>query len=154
MRNVLIALVLAVSTSALAEDSCKVEVGPKDVVKKTGDVVIEPGQDVEGAFALDGKVVIKKGAKVSKAVAFHGDVVVEDAAKVTDAALSIGGTVKTGKGAVVKSIVQISDSGVRVKGEDGEDVDVNLSIGGKSLAQKIADEALGKLKDCRVVAKK
>jgi UDP-3-O-[3-hydroxymyristoyl] glucosamine N-acyltransferase len=154
MRS-LFALVLALAAApALADDTCHVEAGPHDVVKKSGDVIIEAGQVVEDAIAVDGKVILKKGAVVKSAVAFHGDVVIEDGAKVTKSALSIGGAVKVAKGAVVNSTIEISDKGLRVHGEDGDDVDVNIVIGGKSLGQRIADEALSKMKDCKIVAKK
>lgn len=155
MRSTFFALALFfAATPALAEDDCRVEAGPNDVVKKSGDVVITEGQVVEDAIAIDGRVVVKKGAVVKNAVAFHGDVVVEEGARVSKSALSIGGSVKVAKGASVNGTVEISDKGLRVRGEDGDDVDVNVVIGGKSLGQRIADEALVKLKNCKVVAKK
>ena len=153
MRSLLAALVLF-AAPVLADDTCKVEAGPNDVVKKTGDVVIEPGQVVEDAVTLDGKVTIKKGATVKNAISFHGDVVVEDGATVTKTALTLGGNVQLAKGASVKSTVEISDKGLKLRGEDGKDVDVNITIGGKSLGQRIADEALAKMKNCHIVAKK
>lgn len=154
MRSILaLALVLS-SYPVLAADECHVEAGPNDVVKKTGDVVITEGQVVEDAIALDGKVIVKKGATVKNAVSFHGDVQIEDGATVTKSALTIGGSVKVAKGATVKSTIEISDRGLRLRGEDGKDVDVNLSFNGKSLGQTIADEALAKMKNCRITAKK
>lgn len=154
MRS-LFALVLALAAvPALADESCHVEAGPNDVVKKSGDVIIEAGQVVEDAIAIDGKVILKKGAVVKNAVAFHGDLVIEDGAKVTKTALSVGGAVKVAKGAVVNSTVELSDRGLRMHGKDGDDVDINIVIGGKSLGQRIVDEALSKLKDCQIVAKK
>lgn len=147
-------LILATSVPALAEDDCKVEAGPNDVVKKSGDLTIEPGQVVEDAIALDGTVTIKPGAKVKSAISFHGSVVVEAGAAVTKTALAIGGTVKAAKTSAVNNIVEISDKGLRVRGDSGDDLDLNLVINGKSLGQRIADEALVKLKNCKVVAKK
>ena len=53
-----------IAIPAFAADDCKIEAGPHDVVKKTGDVVIEAGQQVEDAIAVEGLVTIKRGAKV------------------------------------------------------------------------------------------
>ena len=36
-------------------------------------------------------------------------------------------------------MVEISDKGLRVRGDDGNDVDLNIVISGKSLGQRIAD---------------
>lgn len=147
-------LLILVAVPAFAADECKIEAGPNDVVKKTGDVVIEAGQQVEDVIALEGLVTIKRGAKVKSAISLHGSVVIEDGATVSKSAVSIGGTVKRGKGATVNSTVEISDAGLRVRGDDGDDLDLNIVIGGKSLGQRVADEALVKLKNCRIVAKK
>lgn len=152
MRLALLMTLLAIP--AFAADDCKIEAGPHDVVKKTGDVVIEAGQQVEDAIAVEGLVTIKRGAKVKSAISLHGNVVIEDGATVTKSAVSIGGTVKLGKGATVNNTVEISDAGLRVRGDDGNDIDLNIVIAGKSLGQRVADEALSKLKNCRIVAKK
>lgn len=152
MRSFLLAVLVLTSLPVLAAEECKVEAGPNDVVKKTGDVIIEAGQLVEDAIALDGTVIIKSGARVKNAVSFHGSVLVEDGARVTKTALSIGGTVKAAKGSTVNSVVEISEKGLRVRGDDGNDVDLNIVISGKSLGQRIADEALVKMKGCRIVA--
>lgn len=154
MRTALLAVTLLASTAALAEDTCTIEAGPRDVVQKSGDVTIEPGRDVEAVYALDGNVVLKKGAKVKSVLAFHGDVTVEDGAQVTDDVIAISGEVKVAKGASVKSSIEVSQRGLRVQGDDHDDVAVNLSVGGKSLAERIAEETVKKVKDCRIVAKK
>lgn len=154
-RHMRLALLLVlVSLPALAADDCKIEAGPNDVVKKSGDLTIEPGQVVEDAIALDGTITIKPGAKVKSAISFHGSVIIEAGAAVTKTALAIGGTVKASKIAAVNNVVEISDKGLRVRGDSGDDLDLNLVINGKSLGQRIADEALVKLKNCKVAAKK
>ncbi|MDP2275358.1 MAG: hypothetical protein Q8N23_29500 [Archangium sp.] len=154
MRSFLTAMLLLSSVPALAEDECKIDVGPNDVVKKTGDIVIEAGQYVEDAIALDGTITIKQGAMVKSAIAFHGNVVIEDGAKVSKSALSIGGTVSAAKGSRVKNLIEISEKGLRIRGTDGEDLDLNLVIGGKSIGQRIADEALSKMKNCKIATAK
>lgn len=152
MRS-LTALALLLAAPALAQDTCTVEAGPNDVVKKTGDVVITAGQQVEDAIALDGNVFVEKGASVKSAVSFHGDVLVEEGASVSKTALSMGGKVRVTKGATVKSSLEVSKRGVRLRGEDGADVKLDFTINGKSLAQLIADEAMSKMKGCRLVEK-
>lgn len=79
--------------------------------------------------------------------------IVEDGAKVSKTALAIGGIVTVAKGASVKNTVELSERGLKLRGDDGEDVDVNINIGGKSLGQRIADEALAKMKNCKIAAK-
>ena len=154
MRTFLTAMLLLSSVPAYAEDECKISEGPNDIVKKTGDIVVQAGQYVEDAIALDGTITIKKGAMVKSAIAFHGNVVVEDGAKVSMSALSIGGTVKAANGSRVKNQIEISEKGLRIRGTDGEDLDLNLVIGGKSMGQRIADEALAKMKNCKISSKK
>lgn len=153
MRQALATLLLLTALPAFANDDCKIEAGPNDVVKKTGDLIIEAGQQVEDAIALDGTLTIKSGATVKSAISFHGSVIIEAGAKVSKTALAIGGTVKAARSAVVNSTVELSGKGLKVRGEDGDDIDLNIVIGGKSLGQRIADEALVKLKNCRVVTK-
>ena len=152
MRTFLASILLISAVPAFAADECQVDAGPNDVVKKKGDVIIEAGQTVEDAISLDGMVVIKSGAKVKSAVSFHGSVVVEDGATVKETALAVGGIVTVSKNAKVKSVVEVSERGIRVRGDDGDDIDVNLKIAGKSLGQRIADEALVKMKNCKITA--
>lgn len=153
MRSFLALLVFS-SLPGFAANECVVDAGPHDVVKKTGDVIIEAGQIVEDAIALDGMVIVKNGAKVKNAISFHGSVLIDIGGEVTQTALAIGGKVKVIKGGSAKSVVEISEKGLRVRGDDGDDLDLNIVIGGKSLGQRIADEALAKMKNCQIVATK
>jgi NDP-sugar pyrophosphorylase family protein len=154
MRSFLAAALLLASVPAFAEDTCTIDAGPKDVVKKKGDIVIEAGQSVEDVITLDGNVTLKAGSTVKSAVSLHGNVIIEIGAKVEKSALAIGGRVQVEKGAKVKNVIEISDKGLKVRGDDGDDVDVNINIGGKSLGQMIADEALAKTKNCKVAISK
>lgn len=155
MRTFLLAVTLLGSTAALAKDECHITVGKRDVVKRTGDVIIEGGQVVEDAIALDGTVVVKAGAKVKSAVSLKGSVVVEDGAVVTDTVLSIGGTVTVGKTAFVKSVLELdAEHGIRLRGKDGEDFSFNLRIDGKTLGERIVEESTAKVKDCLVTKEK
>lgn len=154
MRTALLAVTLLASTAAFAEDTCTIEAGPRDVVQKSGDVTIAAGRNVETVYALDGSVRLEPGAKVKAVLAFHGDVTVEPGAEVTDNVIALDGVVKVAKGATVKSSIELSKRGLRVEGDEHDDVAVNVSVGGKSLAQRIAEEAVKKVKGCRVVETK
>lgn len=153
MRSTLLAVTLLASTVAFAEDTCTIEAGPRDVVQRSGDVTIAAGRDVETVYALDGGVRLEKGAKVKSIIAFHGDVTVAEGAEVTDDVIALDGVVTVAKGAAVKSTVEVSKRGLRVQGGDHDDVALDVSVGGKSLAQRVAEEAVKKVKDCRIVAK-
>ncbi|MFZ5441559.1 MAG: hypothetical protein ACOZQL_16245 [Myxococcota bacterium] len=150
MRLFLALAVVTFAVPAFAAEECTIEAGPNDVVKKSGDVVIEAGQVVEDAIAVDGAVIIKKGARVKSAVSLHGSVTIEGGARVEKTALAIGGRVTVAPDARVEGVVEINDRGLRVRGSDGDDVDLSLSWGGKSLGQRIADEALTKVRNCKV----
>ena len=154
MRAALFAILVLSAVPALAKDDCVIDSGPNDIVKKSGDIVIEAGQVVEDVITLNGTVTIKSGATVKSAISMHGNVIIEDGGTVKKSALSVGGTVKRSKGSSVNGTIEISDKGLKVRGEDGDDVDLNIVIGGKSLGQRIADEALAKLKNCRITAAK
>jgi len=151
MRILIACAVALLATSALAEEKCTIEAGPGDVVSKHGTVTIEAGRKVEDAVALDGDVVVRAGASVKNAVAVHGNVVVEDGATVRKSAVTVGGTVKAGAQAKVHDRVELSDDGLKVKGDDGDDLALNLTVSGESLGKKIVDEVLAKVKHCRVV---
>jgi hypothetical protein len=150
MRPSLAVVAVLFASASYAEEQCKVEAGPLDIVKRHGDVVVEPGQQVEDAIALDGQVIVKKGASVKSAVSLNGDVVVEAGAQVRKAALALGGVVKAAKGSEVHSRIDISDAGLRLRGEEGDEVSLNFSFGGKSLGQRIVDEATQKVKGCKI----
>lgn len=151
MRLTLFAAMLTLSSAAFAEDGCTITAGPHDVVSKRGDVVIEAGQVVEDAIAVDGKVTIKKGATVKSAVSMNGAVVVEDGATVTDAVVAIGGVAVVGKKASVQNVIELSaEHGLRLRGSEGDGFSFNFTIDGKSLGQRIVEEATSKVKGCKV----
>jgi hypothetical protein len=151
----LLAVAVLCGTPALARDGkeCHLTVGPGDVVKRTGDVVVEAGQVVANAVALDGTVRVKKGAVVKSALAVKGDVVVEDGAEVTETALSLGGAVKVKKGGVVKgTTLQLKEGGLRLKSDSGSKVSGDLVVDGESLSTKLLAGILGSLEGCAVEA--
>jgi hypothetical protein len=157
MRPALLALpvvVLLAAGSARAKDGCTVSVGPADVVKKAGEVVIEAGQVVDNAIALDGAVRVRRGAVVKTAVAVKGDVVVEDGGQVTETALALGGAVKVRPGGRVQgSTVQLKEGGLRLHGKEGHQLSGDLSVDGESLSTKLLVALVGSLRDCTLEPK-
>lgn len=152
----LLALAVLCGAPALAKDGkeCHLTVGPNDVVKRSGDVVVEAGQVVENAVALDGTVRLRRGAVVKTALAVKGDVVVEDGAEVTETALSLGGAVKVKKGGTVKgSTIQLKEGGLRIKGDSGSKVSGDLVVDGESLSTKLLAGILGSIEGCTLEAK-
>jgi NDP-sugar pyrophosphorylase family protein len=140
------------SSPALAadpEDTCKVEAGPRDVVKKRGDVVISPGQDVEQVIALNGNVTIKKGASVKGVMAAHGNVTVEG--EVREGVLVVGGHVVLKGGVVGGGQVVLDGKQTALKGgEEQKALSGDLVVDGQSLSGLLATRMLEKLDGCHV----
>jgi len=133
------------------KERCHLSVGPHDVVKKSGDVVVEAGQVVENAVALQGTVRVRKGAVVKTAMAVKGDVVVEDGGEVRETALSLGGAVRVKKGGVVKgSTLQLKEGALSLRGDSGGRVSGDLVVDGESLSTKVLAGILGSLEGCAV----
>lgn len=161
----LLAVALVTSLPALAKDKeqprragggkeCHLTVGPDDVLKRTGDVVVEAGQVVENALALSGSVRVKKGAVVKTALAVKGDVVVEDGGEVTETALSLGGVVKVARGGAVRgSTLQLQEGGLKLRGDSGQKLSGDLVVDGESLSAKLLAGILGSLEGCTVEGK-
>jgi NDP-sugar pyrophosphorylase family protein len=141
----LAALSSAPARAAADTDSCRVTVGPDDVVAKSGDVVIEAGRKVENAIALKGSVTVKKGATVRSAIAVRGDVVVEKGATVEESVITIEGKAKV-EGTVKGSRISARGDEVEIIGEDGE----RLSFG-SALARKILSQVLSKIDGCALL---
>jgi hypothetical protein len=131
------------------EDTCNVQVGPRDLFKKHGDVVITAGQDVEQVIALHGNVTIKKGATVKGVLAAHGDVTVEG--EVLESVLVVGGHVVL-KGGVVRGGQFVLDGKqTSLKGGDEQkSLSGDLVVDGQSLSGLLAAKMLEKFDGCRV----
>jgi hypothetical protein len=149
VRPLLVSLVaVLVSAPALAEE-CVVHLGPHDRLGRGKTVVIEASESVEDALALDGDVVLRRGARVKSAVAVNGNVILEPGAKVTGTAASFGGRIRVGEGAkVAGSRLQISD-GFQLRGENGKDLDLALSVGGQDLSSLLVAKLVQKVRTCR-----
>jgi hypothetical protein len=129
---------------AFAKDKCSVTAGPRDVVAKQGDLVIEAGRAVENVIALKGTITLKKGATAKSVVAVHGDVIVEAGAKVTDSVVTLAGTVKNA-GLIRGSRVELHGQELAITGEDGDRIALSAS-----LARSFLTELLTKVDSCLV----
>jgi hypothetical protein len=155
MRPTLMMMLLLSSTAATAADDggtdCKIEIEKDDLLVRGKGLVVEAGRKIADAIALDGDVLVKKGAKVKNAIAINGNVRVEPGAEISGSVVTLGGKLEVAKGAKVEGSQVSLGSGLSVKGEDGEDININISVGGKNLAQELARPILEKLRNCRVI---
>lgn len=151
LRPLLVFLAVVVSAPALAEE-CVVTVGPHDRLGRGKTVVVEAGESLENAMALDGDVILRSGARVKSAVAVNGNVILESGAKVTGTAASFGGQIRVAAGAKVSgSRLQLSD-GVQVRSENGKDVNLALSIAGQDVSSLLVAKLVEKARTCRFEA--
>jgi len=151
VRPLLVSLALLLSAPALAKE-CVVTVGPHDRLGRGKTVVVEAGESLENAMALDGDVVLRRGARVKSAVAVNGNVILESGAKVTGTAASFGGQIRVAEGAKVSgSRMQLSD-GVQLRSEDGKDVNLALSIAGQDVSSLLVARMVEKARSCRFEA--
>ena len=133
LRPLLVFLAVVVSAPALAEE-CVVTVGPHDRLGRGKTVVVEAGESLENAMALDGDVILESGAKV------------------TGTAASFGGQIRVAEGAKVSgSRLQLSD-GVQVRSENGKDVNLALSIAGQDVSSLLVAKLVEKARTCRFEA--
>ena len=148
VRPLLVSVAVVLSAPALAEE-CVVTVGPHDRLARGKTVVIEAGESLENAMALDGDVVLRRGARVKSAVAVNGNVILEAGAKVTGTAASFGGQIRVAEGAKISgSRLQLSD-GIQIRGENGKDLNLALSVAGQDLSSLLVAKLVQKVRTCR-----
>ena len=151
VRPLLLSVAVVLSAPALAEE-CVVTVGPHDRLARGKTVVVEAGESLENAMALDGDVVLRRGARVKSAVAVNGNVILEAGAKVTGTAASFGGQIRIAEGAKVSgSQLQLSD-GIQVRGENGKDLNLVLSVAGQDVSNLLVAKLVQKARSCRFEA--
>ncbi|MFP2897756.1 hypothetical protein [Corallococcus sp. 4LFB] len=154
-RPLLPALVLACSLAvpALAAEPAKkpaktICVNVKDGSKAVQgtNLVIEPGEKVKDAVAVDGDVIVKKGAVVDNDVAaIRGRVILEPGAKVKGDVVSVGGEVRVPAGARVDGSATALGGKLQLdRKEDvgGETVDFSLVFNGDDLVKEFVGKAL------------
>ena len=148
VRPLLVFLAVVLSAPAVARSASSRSVRTTGSARgKT--VVVEAGESLENAMALDGDVVLRRGARVKSAVAVNGNVILESGAKVTGTAASFGGQIRVAEGAKVSgSRLQLSD-GVQLRGESGKDVNLALSIAGQDVSSLLVAKLVEKARSCR-----
>ena len=148
VRPLLVSLAVVLSAPALAKE-CVVSVGPHDRLARGKSVVVEAGESLEDAMAIDGDVVLRRGARVKSAVAVNGNVILEAGAKVTGTAASFGGQIRVAEGAKISgSRLQLSD-GIQIRGENGKDLHLALSVAGQDLSSFLVAKLVQKVRTCR-----
>ncbi|CAM4466893.1 hypothetical protein COEX109129_29280 [Corallococcus exiguus] len=109
-------------------------------------LVIEPGEKIKDAVAVDGDVIVKKGAVVDNDVAaIRGRVILEPGAKVKGDVVSIGGEVRVPAGAHVDgNATALGGKLVLDKKEDvgGEQNSLSLVFNGDDLVKEFIGKAL------------
>lgn len=109
-------------------------------------LVIEPGEKIKDAVAVDGDVIVKKGAVVDEdAVAIRGRVILEPGAKVKGDVVTIGGEVRVPAGAHVDgSATALGGKLILDKKEDvgGEQNSLSLVFNGDDLVKEFIGKAL------------
>lgn len=153
------ALVLTLLSAAAWADSpkdkpqvkCVIEQGKGDVLFVGESAVIEPGKKVKDVVVIDGHLVVKKGAHVDSVLVTNGDATIEKGAKVDGSVITVGGKTHVARRTDVKKGIINLDDTLHVEGEDGEAIDLRLSVGGKSLAEEIAEKAIKEIRGCTLV---
>jgi NDP-sugar pyrophosphorylase family protein len=111
----------------------------KDAVAIEGDVVVPKGVVVQDVVAIQGRVTIEAGAHVlGDVVAIGGEVDVQEDARVDGDAVALGGTLKVDESATVK----------------GERVNFSLAFGGEDVVRGFLKNALGKETKCQLEVRK
>ena len=151
IRVLPVLLAVVVSAPAFAEE-CVVSAGPKDRVSRGKTVVVEAGESLENAMALDGDVVLRRGARVKSAVAVNGNVILEADAKVTGNAATFGGEIRIAPGAkIAGNRLELSDR-VQVRSENGKDLNLAVSVAGQDVSRLLVAKLVEKARSCRIEA--
>jgi NDP-sugar pyrophosphorylase family protein len=160
-----LALALTFAGSAFAEDAPAKKPRDYKVVCATNskdgsravqgtDLVIEAGDKVKDAVAVEGNVIIRKGAVVEDAVAIRGRVIVEAGAHVTGDAISLGGEVRIKDGAHVDGDAVALGGQLKLDKDgdvSGDKVSLSFMIGGKDMVRGIIEKALDDDMRCHIL---
>jgi len=136
---------------------CSVTTGEGDRLVQGKNLVLESGEEVEDAIAIDGDVVVRKGVVVQDVVAVHGRVTIEAGARVRGDVVSIGGEVDVQEEAHVEGDAVSLGGSLKVDESatvDGDRVSFSLAFGGEELVQGFIRKALDKEPRCHIDVKK
>ncbi|RKG91807.1 polymer-forming cytoskeletal protein [Corallococcus terminator] len=119
------------------------------------DLIIEPGEKIKDAVAVDGDVIVKKGAVVDNDVAaVRGRVILEAGARVKGDVVSLGGEVRVPAGARVDGNAVALGGKLKVdKQEDvgGEKVNFSMELNGEDLVKQVIGKALDEDQKCHIL---
>lgn len=157
-----VAITALLAVPALAEDSgdkkphynCHVSKEKGDRMVQGKDLVVEAGEKVHDAVALDGNVIIHKGARVHSVVALQGSVTIEPGARVDDDVVALGGDVRVGQEAHVEGDAVALGGQLQVQDSaqvDGDRVSLSLAFGGKDVVRGFLEKVVNKDLRCHIV---
>ncbi len=154
MRHVLLLSMLGSGLAFAGEPkvTCSLKADADDRVAKGQDLEVKSGQVIKDAIVVDGNLIVRQGASVKSAVALHGHVTIEAGATVRDSIFVLGGAIHVAPGATVKGSRLSLDDGLHLVGEDGGRLDVNISVDGEALGQKLLASVMKENHACRVEA--
>ncbi len=150
VRALGVSLAVVLSAPAVAGEDCVLNAGPHDRVARGKTVVVEAGESLEQVMALDGDVVLRRGARVKSAVAVNGNLILEEGAKVTGTAAAFGGQIRVAPGAKISGSRLQLGKGLQLRGENGQDIGLALSIGGENLSTLLVSKLVEKARRCRI----
>ncbi|MFL5348200.1 MAG: polymer-forming cytoskeletal protein [Hyalangium sp.] len=142
----------APKTSQSPQVRCEVHAKDGSRAVQGMNLIVNPGEKIKDAVAVDGDVLIRKGAVVEDVVAVRGKVTIEEGARVHGDAVALGGELHLQKQAQVDGdAVALGgtlrmDEGASVKGDK---VSFSLFFNGNELAKSFLEKAL-KDSDCRL----
>ncbi|MFT3708737.1 MAG: hypothetical protein QM817_13890 [Archangium sp.] len=132
---------------------CTIEQGSQDLVTIGRDAIIEPGGVAQKVVVIDGNLLVKKGARAKSVLVSNGSVTIEAGAQIDGSVITIGGKSTVARKTDVKESVITLDDGLKIIGDNGDGLSLNITIDGKSLGEKLVDEVLKELRGCKIVKK-
>lgn len=146
------ALTLALPGPAVAGTvlHCTRSADKDDLVVEKKSAEVRAGQVVKNAVVVEGDLTVKAGAVVRNAVVVKGTLRVEKGAVVEESVVVVGGRAVLAEGATVKGSRVEVDDGLHLVGEDGQRLDLALSVDGESVGKRLLAEVLKDVHTCQV----
>ncbi|MDC0707692.1 polymer-forming cytoskeletal protein [Stigmatella sp. ncwal1] len=117
------------------------------------DLVLEAGETLKDAVAVEGNVIVRKGAVVEDVVAIQGKVIVEAGAEVKGNVVALGGDIRLRKNAHVQGDAVALGGSINADEEatiDGDKVNFSLAFNGKELVRSFLKNALDEESGCTI----
>lgn len=136
---------------------CSLTTDEGDRLVQGKNLVLQSGDEVEDAIAIDGDVVVPKGVTVNDVVAIQGRVIIEAGAHVRGDVVAIGGEVDVREDAHVDGDAVSLGGTLKVDERatvDGDRVNFSLAFGGEDVMRGFIKNALGKDARCHLTENK